>query len=236
MSASHSSLFNRDFVVSTVIPAAGHSLFLLLGAIYLATSVSFLYRIALLMLCAANVCELYGLLSRSGAGENVFSTILSHEGSPYTFLGIALYLLPSSRLVLLSLLVRSLYAALAIARSSTELSRQKVWRQYGMPIGDQLQAFRSTATTICTYIEVAALPWLLVNVFSSGILIVVIYAAFVRWQFAVSARMRLTIGALDEAATKVVAHPSCPPQVRAGFAQFRSYLSRLSMPIAAPSN
>jgi hypothetical protein len=170
---------------------------------------------------------------KNASTGTLFQELLSSEAAPYAVLSIILYLMPAVSMPLLPLLVRSLFALVTAARAIPAIVKHRVWRQYGQKPSDQLMAVQSSAMLLSTNLEIAALPWLLVSIFTTGIFLPILYAFFIRWQYAVNMRTRLAIGALDDFITKASAHPQCPPNVRTAYQQFRTQLARFSLPIPA---
>lgn len=206
------------------INGAGNAVFLVLGTVYVLFGGSVLYKLGMLALAAAFFYDTYILFAKINGSKDMIQQVILSESSPYTVLSVALYLLPASSVVLLPLLIRALYSTVMLLRSLPAVTKSQTYRKYAY-IGDRLIAVNPQALLIASNIEVAVLPWLLLSVFSTGLIMPLVYFLFIRWQYAVNARTRIAIGAVDDAATKAMAHPSCPPVVRESYSKVRAYLA-----------
>lgn len=70
------------------------------------------------------------------------------------------------------------------------------------------------------------MPWLLLSVLSTGLVLPMLYASFLRWQYFVSPRTRLAFASWDETILRATANPATPPFAKTGYAVFRSSLKR----------
>ncbi len=204
--------------------AAGCVSLLLFAAVYIVGGFGVAYRLAMLGAVAASAAEVYALMLRNG---NNAGALAQAEEAPYAFLAVALYLMPATASVLPAIMLRALTSVVSWARSSAQLRGHPTYRTHVAPALETLAKYQGAALQAAAGLEVLVLPWLIVTVWRTGMFLPLCYALFLRLQYVVSPRTRLAVASLDDSLTRVTAHPSCPPGVRAFYANARTQLASL---------
>lgn len=78
--------------------------------------------------------------------------------------------------------------------------------------------------TLATNLELLGLPYLLVSIFATGIVLPLLYLSFLRWQYLVSGRMRMAVRGWDEAIIGWTESPACPKMLRRAYAKLQHLL------------
>ena len=122
--------------------------------------------------------------------------------------------------------IHSIYNVTFAARAQPLISQTLWWKQYGQNISDQLLSIHSTAMDISAQLEILALPWLILSIFSTGFILPVAYMSFLRWQYFVQSRTRLAVSSWDAMFNRAAEHPSCPKQVRKVYSALQSVIKK----------
>lgn len=128
---------------------------------------------------------------------------------------------------MIPLIIHSFFHVLAAVRHHPILFTHPIYRDHLRPAADRLQQTHPSAMTLATNLELMALPYLLVSIFSVGIVLPLLYLSFLRWQYLVSGRMRMAVRGWDEAITGWTESPSCPRMVRKAYAKLQHVLKSL---------
>ena len=132
--------------------------------------------------------------------------------------------------LILPLAIYSLYSVISHVRSEVRLYQHPLWRQYCHGPSEQLVALQSTAMDLATQLEILALPWLLISFLSTGLVLPLVYASYLRWQYMVSGRIRLAFAAWDAMLSRVTENPACPKPMRRFYARLQTYLKKSVRP------
>lgn len=217
---SNTSSPNTNSIEKNLLWGAGHAVFLSCSLLYFVSSATFFYKLALLGLLSSLMVEIYRTcLTTAPLAEVLFSS----TSTPYFYLALLLYILPAASVPLAPLAIMSLLSLNSFARAN--LTQTPWWSQLAAP-SSQLLALRPTLMDLASHLELAALPCLLVSIFSTGIALPIVYGSFLRWQYFVSPRTRTVVGVWDEMGTKVTENPNCPKQVRKAYTSMQGAIKK----------
>lgn len=123
-------------------------------------------------------------------------------------------------------MIYSLYEVLDYLRCDLRLSVHPVYIQYIYPLATRLLEWQPKILELATHLEVLVAPWLILSVFSSGIILPILWIGFLRAQYLVSPKMRLTISQWNELLERGVQHPSCPKMLRRVYGIMKTTLKK----------
>lgn len=127
---------------------------------------------------------------------------------------------------MLPLALYSLFALLTHCRMDPRLNQTPTWRMYIGPATEQLVRYQSDAFWIATQMEIVSFVYLIVTLWSTGLALPIGYAAFLRWNYWVSARTRSVWAAWDAIAERGTQDQRCPKIVRRAFHLLQHQIKR----------
>lgn len=110
--------------------------------------------------------------------------------------------------------LQSLVKSVQAARQHPRITSHQAWKSYVQPLAERVLAAAPSILHQSLQLQVLVLPWLLLSIFSIGLLPILVYVGVLRWSCLVDGRMRAIMGSWDAWITALVERPVCPKMVR----------------------